>query len=202
MVRAKHSGPFSQNQTETLDAFFGPPRGQQRSGQLLPDRERIRVTWAELPATLLGELAPIGDRRAGQPGAVQALADVQEQRMASARPECVAGGPQQARGTRSQHSCEADRLVRAWPGLHQCVGRGQRSPVQRRWCRSTDRLLGCCTQPDQRLPSGFVHRDEVVARGSGPDERCGESVAVEQRSHLEQATRGAGRRDPVSVFRR
>ena len=103
MIGPEHARPAVENLLEHRNRLRRLPGGHQRLAQAAGHREAFQGAGAEDPLAVRGELAPVGDGRAGQPGAVHALPGQHQQRVPAALgPEHVPGGLAQADGAGAQ----------------------------------------------------------------------------------------------------
>jgi hypothetical protein len=96
MIRSEDPDALSQHRPEAGDGLRRLPGREIRAGQLRAGRQG---SWVSPPEDLVahgGDLFPVLDRGAGQPGGGQAQADARQQRMAAVCPQQVPGGPPQA----------------------------------------------------------------------------------------------------------
>ena len=162
MIGPEHAGPAVEDPLEHRRRLGRLPGGHQRLAQAAGNHERFQSVRTEDPLAVRGELAPVGDGRAGQPRAVHALPGQHQQRVTAALgPQHVPGGLAQADGTGAQVGGQPRPRLVPGPHLEQRVRGGPGRPViEVVGHRRADSRLGHRADPDRRRSAGRVDRQQ------------------------------------------
>ena len=130
MIRPERARAAVEDPPEPRDGLRRLPGRHQRLTQVAAHHEGFQAAGTENPFGVRGEFAPVGDGRAGQPGAVHALPGQHQQRVTAAiRPEHVPGDLPEADGARPQVRGQPRPRLLPGPDLEQRIRRGPDRPV-------------------------------------------------------------------------